>query len=136
MRFNRLLLPPLAFRGRCRRRATTLASRFCSDFERGQLNELPERDREAAFLTLWTCKEAYLKAVGSGIAMPLRDIEVDFHPLRFVRINNDPHAAADWTLLHATLPEPAACTVAIRGPSRRLYVREFAWNRVSSTAAT
>ena len=104
-----------------------LAARFCSDFERRQLYALPDHDREATFLALWTCKEAYLKAVGSGIAMPLRVIEVDLHPLRLARINNDPHAAADWTLLHATLPEPAACTVAIRGRSRRLLMREVNW---------
>jgi 4'-phosphopantetheinyl transferase len=104
-----------------------LAARFCSDFERERLDDLPDRDREAAFLTLWTCKEAYLKAVGSGIAMPLRDIEVDLQPLRIVRINNDPRAAAEWTLLHASLPEPAACTVAIRGRTRRLRIHEFSW---------
>lgn len=104
-----------------------LATRFCSDFEREQLFALPEHQREAAFLALWTCKEAYLKAVGSGIAMPLKRVEVALEPPRLIRLSDDPHAAAEWTLLHRTLPEPAACTVAMRGGSRRLRVREFRW---------
>jgi 4'-phosphopantetheinyl transferase len=104
-----------------------LIARFCSDFEREQLDALPGRDREASFLALWTCKEAYLKAIGSGIAMPVRTIEVELHPLRLARINNDPNAAAEWTLLGVDLPGPAACTVAIRGRNRRLLVREVSW---------
>jgi 4'-phosphopantetheinyl transferase len=104
-----------------------LARRFCSDSESAQLDALPAPRREAAFLVLWTCKEAYLKAIGSGIAMPLKQVEVALGPPRLVRISADPHAAADWILLHTVLPEPAACTVAIRGGSRRLCVREFRW---------
>lgn len=102
-----------------------LASRFCSEFERKQLFSLTETDRAAAFLTLWTSKEAYLKAVGSGIAMPLKLVEVALGPPRLVRVAGDPHAAAEWTLLHSMLPEPATCTAAIRGGSRRLLVRRF-----------
>ena len=104
-----------------------LAARFCSQAEREPLMALPEEDREAAFLALWTCKEAYLKAVGSGIAMALRQVEVSLAPPRLIRINNDPHVASAWTLLRADLPEPAVCTVAIRGTGWRLITRRFPW---------
>jgi len=104
-----------------------LAQRFFSDTEMKQLSARSEYDREAAFLTLWTCKEAYLKAVGSGIAMPLKRVEVDLDHNRLARINNDPHVASVWTLLGAKLPEPAVCTVAIRGKGWNLITREFEW---------
>jgi 4'-phosphopantetheinyl transferase len=105
-----------------------LAQRFFSHGEREQLSARPESARDAAFLTLWTCKEAYLKAVGSGIAMPLRRVEIDLDRNRLARINNDPHAASVWTLLGAGLPEPAVCTVAIRGSGWSLITREFEWH--------
>ena len=57
--------------------------------------------------------------------MPLKQVEVALSPSRLVRISGDPNPAAYWSLLTTTLPEPAACTVAIRGHSRRLRVREF-----------
>ncbi len=104
-----------------------LATRYCSAAERDRLNRVPTGRRAAAFLRLWTGKEAYLKAVGSGVAMPLRSVEVELEPLQLARLNNDPHAAAEWTLLGADLPGPAVCTVAIRCGSRRLCVREFRW---------
>lgn len=111
---------------------TRLASRFCSDFEREHLCALPDPQREEAFLTIWTCKEAYLKAVGSGIAMPLKQVEVALDLPRLVRISGDPHAAAEWTLLHHTLPEPATCTAAVRSHSARLCVHRFTWPQDST----
>jgi 4'-phosphopantetheinyl transferase len=104
-----------------------LAARFCSAPEQEQLASLREEDRDAAFLTMWTCKEAYLKAVGSGIAMPLRKVEVEIDPPSLARINNDPHVAAGWTLMRVGLPRPVVCTVAIRGGGWKLITREFCW---------
>ncbi len=43
-----------------------IARRFFSEFERQQWSEQPEPRREAAFLYLWTRKEACLKARGCG----------------------------------------------------------------------
>lgn len=104
-----------------------LVARVCSEFEREQLYGLPAPDRETAFLALWTCKEAYLKAVGSGIAMPLKQVEVALDPPRLVRISNDPHAASQWTLLRAGESGPTVCTIAIRGAGWRLVGRRFEW---------
>lgn len=104
-----------------------LAARFCSQSEREQLMALPEEERATAFLALWTCKEAYLKAVGSGIAVALRQVEARLNPPGLARISNDPHAASLWTLLRADLPEPAVCTVAIRGGGWHLITRRFEW---------
>jgi 4'-phosphopantetheinyl transferase len=107
--------------------ADRLARRFCSRFEQEWLAAQPQQELESAFLTLWTCKESYLKAVGVGIAMPLREVEVQLDPLRLLRISGDPREAAGWTLLRADLPEPAVSTVAVRGKGWRLVVREFDW---------
>lgn len=113
-------------------RAVRLADRFFSDSERRWLLSRPTGSRDAAFLALWTAKEAYLKAVGSGIAMQLRKIEIDLDGPTITQIVGDPHEAERWTLLHAELPNRAFCSVAIRGQGWRLDVRRFDWDRVQS----
>lgn len=46
--------------------------------ERGALAALPAQDRHRAFLELWTAKEAYLKARGSGLAREPSEIAATF----------------------------------------------------------
>lgn len=104
-----------------------LVRRFCADAERQWVQSLAEGERDRAFLSLWTCKEAYLKALGAGIAMALRDVEIDPSTARLLRIAGDEAPAAEWTLLPVELPEPALAAVAIRGRDWRLAVSRFDW---------
>ena len=113
-------------------RAERLAARFFSDRERQSLANLPAGLYDPAFLAIWTAKEAYLKAVGSGISMPLRKIEIDVGEPAITHLVGDPHAAERWTLLRTELPIPALASVAIRGRGWRLDVRRFDWNQVQS----
>lgn len=53
------------------RRALDLARRFFAPDEAKILEGLPESERQIAFLRLWTCKEAWVKADGGGIAAGL-----------------------------------------------------------------
>jgi 4'-phosphopantetheinyl transferase len=109
-----------------------LARRFLSEEERRWLAARPAHRGDRGFLVLWTAKEAYLKAVGSGIAMALREVEVDGERPRLLRIVGDPNTAADWTLLRADLPEPAIATAAIRDTGWRLEVSEVDWQEALS----
>ncbi|CAN5910450.1 4'-phosphopantetheinyl transferase superfamily protein [soil metagenome] len=60
-------------------RARIAASVF-STGEQAALAHLPEAHRRAAFYTVWTRKEAYLKATGAGISRGLKHFEVSVHP--------------------------------------------------------
>jgi 4'-phosphopantetheinyl transferase len=53
--------------------ALSVADRFFSADERIALRAVDDRQRACAFFELWTRKEAYLKAVGVGIANGLDD---------------------------------------------------------------
>ncbi|MFZ4826285.1 MAG: 4'-phosphopantetheinyl transferase family protein [Phototrophicaceae bacterium] len=62
---------------------------------------LPKQDQLFAFFNSWTSKEAYLKAIGMGIAFGLQAVEVVFDPARAVellRINGDRAQVAKWTI--------------------------------------
>ncbi len=50
------------------RRIIELAQRFFAPHEAQALEHLHESERQTAFLRLWTCKEALVKAEGTGIA--------------------------------------------------------------------
>ena len=57
-----------------------VAARFFSQRERAALASLPVADQQGAFYHIWTCKEAYTKAVGRGLSMPLDSFEVALDP--------------------------------------------------------
>ena len=55
-----------------------LAVRFFSAEERDVFGRLPESDRQAAFYRAWTRKEAYLKALGTGLSFPSNGFTIDY----------------------------------------------------------
>lgn len=48
--------------------------RYCSDDEQRALASMPDTLRHERFLELWTLKEAYVKARGTGLTLPLRNV--------------------------------------------------------------
>lgn len=83
----------------------TMARDYFSPLEQTTLFDFPPEQRDEAFLACWTRKEAYIKAVGEGFALPLRDFDVSLAsdvPPRFLRIKDDDPSR--WTLIHL---EPA-----------------------------
>lgn len=61
---------------RARPRALEIARRFFSAEESDALAALPPDQRSAAFLDLWTAKEAVLKALGRGLAFGLHRLSI------------------------------------------------------------
>jgi 4'-phosphopantetheinyl transferase len=53
-----------------------LANRVCSPAEYAGLQSVAEPVRGESFLRLWTRKESYVKALGTGLSMPLTDVDV------------------------------------------------------------
>ena len=95
-----------------------IARRFFAPSEVERLQVLPAELRGRAFFECWTRKEAYLKALGDGLARPLDAFEVTFGPnaRAELRVMGDATESARWTLLPL---EPAsgfaAALVATRG---------------------
>jgi len=56
-----------------RRLTHDVAARFFAPTEVAHLQSLPEDEQERVFFDYWTLKEAYIKARGFGLALPLGD---------------------------------------------------------------
>jgi 4'-phosphopantetheinyl transferase len=53
-----------------------IIQRFFAPSEFAAWQKLPESEQETAFFRTWTIKEAYLKAIGTGLHTPLSEVEV------------------------------------------------------------
>jgi 4'-phosphopantetheinyl transferase len=72
-----------------------LAARVFSAAERAQLDALPAAARPDRALSLWTLKEAYIKACGIGLSLPLRGISFLFDGPQSIRLEAAPEVDDD-----------------------------------------
>jgi 4'-phosphopantetheinyl transferase len=95
-----------------------IAHRYFSPREISELMALPEAQHTDGFFNGWTRKEAYIKAHGLGLAMPLDSFDVSLTPgesaiLRATR--PDPNEAERWTLFSLQVKSGYAAALAVEG---------------------
>ncbi len=79
---------------------TEIARKHFSPSEFAALDALQGDARELAFYRCWTRKEAYIKALGEGLSMPLDVFDVSLcEEPRFVAIRDGKEDAAKWSML-------------------------------------
>lgn len=100
-----------------------LATHYFSAHECTALDALPAALQEEAFFLCWSRKEAYIKARGKGLSLPLDQFDVSLapdEPPRLLGSREEPRAAEHWTL-HALFPGRGyAGALATEGPGWQL----------------
>jgi 4'-phosphopantetheinyl transferase len=95
-----------------------IARRFFSAAEQARLSDLPADERPEAFFRCWTRKEAYIKAMGEGLSLPLHQFDVsigvgDQNALLATR--PDPGEASLWSLSDLEAGRDFAAAIAVAG---------------------
>lgn len=107
-------------------RALEIAERYFSADEVSTLAALAASDRNAAFLELWTAKEAVLKALGRGIAFGLDRLSIagGADELRLQRLEGDDADA--WQLRRLAIAPELIAALAWRGDERQIRIGTLA----------
>jgi 4'-phosphopantetheinyl transferase len=108
-----------------------IAERFFSREESGKLCALPEERRVEAFFKCWTRKEAYIKAIGEGLSIPLSTFDVAFapdEPPALLRVAGHPEELERWRLYNLEPGEGYEGALLVEG--RQHVLRCWAWEDV------
>lgn len=109
--------------------ADDFAERFFSTRESALISSMPADQKWGAFFKLWTCKEAFLKANGSGLTVPLNQAEIllgsSDDTVKLISIGGDLKGAANWQLETRTLAGVYRLAIAIERPEARLVLQQF-----------
>jgi len=97
-----------------------LANRYFSSGEYAVMRSLPPHQMQEVFFRYWTCKEAYLKATGAGIAQ-LEQIEVLLNPTEPAKLKID----QQWSLFELVPVKDSVAAVVAEGDGLHLKCWQY-----------
>ena len=83
-----------------------MATNFLSTVEQDVLRTVPPAMKLISFFTLWTCKEAVLKADGAGLTYPAYGVKVSLR-----------HSNSQLSSMTAVLPDDRCCRLRLLKPA-------------------
>lgn len=97
--------------------AEGIAQRFFSPSENDTFLAAPKEKRMQQFFTIWTLKEAYIKAIGQGLSFPLNDFEI--YDLEAgcpkLKVRGKPDHEDNWSFYSFIAERDCHAAVAVRG---------------------
>jgi len=113
--------------------ALEVAERFFSDHEVERVRALPESEIPIGFFNAWTRKEAFVKAVGTGLTLPLHTFDVSLapdEPARLLDLRAPDWTEVDWTLRALCPSDGYAAALAVAHATPRVSC--FHWSHAPS----
>jgi 4'-phosphopantetheinyl transferase len=106
-----------------------IAERFFSPREIIKLRSLSTQSQTEAFFHCWTRKEAYIKARGEGLSVPLDQFDVSLvpgEPAVLLSTQADPNEASRWCLQELVLGPGYVAALAVEGHDWQLQCWQWA----------
>ncbi|MBV7338369.1 4'-phosphopantetheinyl transferase superfamily protein [Chloroflexi bacterium TSY] len=100
-----------------------IADSFFSAQEVATLHSLPESIHRQAFFNCWTRKEAYIKAHGEGLSLPLSQFDVSLkpgEPAALLATRPNPEEVNQWTMDELFPGQDYTAAVVVEGSSWEL----------------
>jgi len=100
-----------------------IARRFFSAREQSQLVDLPAQEKVEAFFRCWTRKEAYMKATGDGLSLPLSQFDVSLtagEKNALLATRPDGAEAGRWLLREVPAGSGYVAALCVRGQNWKL----------------
>ena len=99
------------------KRRDQIAQGILAAKELKEYEALSEPERQSAFFTIWTRKEAIIKAVGRGLSFPLTELEVSFDAEpRLLRYGKTTGTNVPWHLSNVACPKEYVASLATGEP--------------------
>jgi len=98
-----------------------IAKRFFSTLEYDAFCALPQHEHKQGFFNAWTRKEAFIKAVGMGLSMPLHAFDVSLSPREEARLSAvrfDDEKADDWQIMALPIMAGYAAAFCLKSTKR------------------
>jgi 4'-phosphopantetheinyl transferase len=110
----------------------SIARQYFTGDEQGLLQTCTAERKDEAFFVCWTRKEAYIKAVGKGLSIPLDSFDVSMplgSPGRSLPATADLPEVEKWFLQDLTLPSPYVGALVVEG--NEVNVSYTTWNQAA-----
>jgi 4'-phosphopantetheinyl transferase len=98
-----------------------LSRSILSSNEDAYLRSVPAEERSNDFFTLWTRKEAYVKAIGEGFYAKLNEIDVSFRN----EMDQLSFCGPTWSIVDIKTPDRYRGAVAVQGDKQ--VIKTFRW---------
>jgi 4'-phosphopantetheinyl transferase len=112
-----------------------IAQRFFSRAEVAALGALPAKLKAEGFFRCWTRKEAYIKARGEGLSLPLDQFDVSLspgEPAALLRVANNPLELSRWSMRELNAGQGYIAALVVEGRDSQLSC--FQWSETSPAA--
>jgi 4'-phosphopantetheinyl transferase len=103
-----------------------IAGRFFSQAEQAAFADVPEELKQEAFFLCWTRKEAFVKAKGNGLSLPLDQFDVSLLPGRRAQLlgtRPDPEERHRWSMCELNVGPDYAAALVVEGKGIRVVER-------------